>query len=209
MHAKKLPMELETKREIYSHEKGELLPIITYPSPILKKVAKPVKVFDETIKKLCQNMLYTMYQTPGIGLAAPQVGKPLRIFVLDVDYNRAESIGPSSEKSYTYENLNPLIFINPVIKSKEGEMTYEEGCLSLPGLYEEVKRFEKISVEFQDVEGQSQTMDATELLSVCIQHENDHLDGVVFLERLSFIKRNFLTKKYLKGQKRKKNSSHS
>ena len=121
-----------------------------------------------------------------------------------MDYNRVESIGPSSEKSYKYENLNPLVFINPVIKSKEGEMTYEEGCLSLPGLYEEVNRFEKISVEFQDVEGQSQTMNATELLSVCIQHENDHLDGVVFLERLSFIKRNFLTKSTSKGKKGRK-----
>ena len=202
-------MELETKRDIYSHEKGDLLPIVTYPSPVLKKIAKPVKVFDEKIKKLCQDMLYTMYQTPGIGLAAPQVGQSLRIFVLDVDYNRVESLGPSSEKNYKFENLNPLIFINPVIKNKEGQMTYEEGCLSLPGLYEEVNRFEKISVEYQDVEGKNHTMDATELLSVCIQHENDHLEGVVFLERLSFLKRNFLTKKYLKGQKRKKNSSHS
>lgn len=202
-------MELETKRSIYSHEKGDLLPIVTYPSPILKKVAKPVKVFDEKLKKLCQDMLYTMYQTPGIGLAAPQVGQSLRVFVLDVDYNREETIGPSGEKSYKFENLNPLVFINPVIINKEGQMTYEEGCLSLPGMYEEVTRFEKISVEFQDVEGHKYTMDAAELLSVCIQHENDHLEGVIFLERLSFIKRNFLTKKYLKGQKRKKNSSQS
>jgi peptide deformylase len=202
-------MELETKKETYSHKVGNLLPIVTYPSPILKKVAKPVKVFDEKIKQLCQDMLYTMYQTPGIGLAAPQVGQPLRIFVLDVDYTREEpSSDLNSEKSYRFENLNPLVFINPIIKNKEGQTTYEEGCLSLPGLYEEVNRFEKIIVEYQDINGQNKSMNATDLLSICIQHENDHLDGVVFLERLSFIKRNFLTKKYLKGQKKKKNSSH-
>ena len=155
-------------------------------------------------------MLYTMYQTPGIGLAAPQVGQSLRIFVLDVDYTREESSSEiNSEKTYKFENLNPLIFINPVIKNKEGQITYEEGCLSLPGLYEEVNRFESIVVDYQDVDGQNKTMSANELLSICIQHENDHLDGVVFLERLSFIKRNFLTKKYLKGQKRKKNASHN
>ena len=203
-------MEPETNRDIYPHKSGNLLPIVTYPSPILKKVAKPVKVFDQKIKKLCQDMLYTMYQTPGIGLAAPQVGQSLRIFVLDVDYTREESSSEiNSEKTYKFENLNPLIFINPVIKNKEGQITYEEGCLSLPGLYEEVNRFESIVVDYQDVDGQNKTMSANELLSICIQHENDHLDGVVFLERLSFIKRNFLTKKYLKGQKRKKNASHN
>ena len=149
-------------------------------------------------------MLYTMYQAPGIGLAAPQVGKSLRIFVLDIDYEREKITKADGKTEYKLTNLNPLIFINPTIKNKEGEMSYEEGCLSLPGLYEEVKRFESIVVEYQDLEGNSQQMTGTNLLSVCIQHENDHLDGVIFLERLSFIKRNFLTKKYLKGQKRSK-----
>ncbi|MEE2742627.1 MAG: peptide deformylase [Bdellovibrionota bacterium] len=195
---------METSKDENNIPEGELLKVIHYPSPILKKVAKPVKTFDKDLKKFCQDMLYTMYQAPGIGLAAPQVGKSLRIFVLDIDYEREKITKADGKTEYKLKNLNPLIFINPVIKDKEGEMNYEEGCLSLPGLYEEVKWFENIVVEYQDLEGNLQKMTGTDLLSVCIQHENDHLDGIIFLERLSFIKRNFLTKKYLKGQKRSK-----
>ena len=102
-----------------------------WPTLHQKKVAKPVKVFDQKIKKLCQDMLYTMYQTPGIGLAAPQIGQSLRIFVLDVDYTREETSSEiNSEKTYKFENLNPLIFINPIIKNKEGESLTKKGVLA-------------------------------------------------------------------------------
>jgi peptide deformylase len=180
---------------------GELLNIHTYPDPILTQVADEVTNFDENLKKLCKDMLYTMYHAPGIGLAAPQVGIGKRIFVIDVDYTREETSEGSGE--YTLSNFNPQIFINPVIKNKEGQISYQEGCLSLPGVYEDVKRFENISVDFQDTDGNSHSIDASELFSICIQHENDHLDGIVFIEKLSPLKRNFFKKKLIKAKKQK------
>lgn len=181
---------------------GEELRIYTYPSPILKEVAKPVEEFNSELEVLVKNMLFTMYQAPGIGLAAPQVGVSKRIFVMDIDFDREEVTNADGEEETRLSNFHPRVFINPVISNKEGEILYEEGCLSVPGIYEEVKRAEKIHVEYQDVKGNKHTLDADELLSICIQHENDHLDGIVFLERLSMIKRNFLTKKYMKKKKK-------
>ncbi|EQC43270.1 peptide deformylase [Bacteriovorax sp. Seq25_V] len=182
---------------------GELLPIFTMPAPVLKQVAKPVEVFDEDLKKLCKDMLYTMYHAPGIGLAAPQVGKSIRLFVMDIDYNREEITKADGSKDFALSDFQPKIFINPVIEKISGEILYEEGCLSVPGIYEEVSRSEHIKIKYQDINGDHHEMEAHELLSVCIQHENDHLDGIVFLERLSTLKRNFLTKKYLKAKKKK------
>ena len=185
---------------------GEILDIHTYPDPILTTVAKEVEEqeFNEDLKALCRNMLYTMYKAPGIGLAAPQIGIGKRIFVLDVDYHREETSEDSGE--YALSDFNPKVLINPVIKNKEGETTYQEGCLSLPGVYEDVKRFEKITVEYQNTEGEKMELEAEELLSICIQHENDHLDGIVFIDRLSGLKKNFFKKKLLK-LKRQKNQS--
>lgn len=180
---------------------GEKLKIFTYPAPILKKVAEPVQEFNNELKVLCMNMLHTMYHAPGIGLAAPQVGKSLRLFVMDIDFDREEINHPDGSVSYEITNQNPLIFINPIIKNINGELLYEEGCLSVPGIYEEVKRAESITIDYQDWNGESHTLEAEGLLSVCLQHENDHLDGIVFLERLSMLKKNFLTKKFLKQQK--------
>ena len=177
---------------------GNKLEIFTYPAPILKKVAKPVTEFNEELKKLCTDMLFTMYHAPGIGLAAPQIGESLRIFVMDIDFKREEVTRADGTKDFELSEFNPRIFINPVIEKVEGEILYEEGCLSVPGVYEEVKRTEKINVHYQDVQGNKHTIEADGLLSVCIQHENDHLDGIVFLERLSTLKRHFLTKRFLK-----------
>lgn len=177
---------------------GNKLEIFTYPAPILKKVAKPVTEFNEELKKLCTDMLFTMYHAPGIGLAAPQIGESLRIFVMDIDFKREEVTRADGTKDFELSEFNPRIFINPVIEKVEGEILYEEGCLSVPGVYEEVKRTEKINVHYQDVQGNKHTIEADGLLSVCIQHENDHLEGIVFLERLSTLKRNFLTKRFLK-----------
>ncbi len=182
---------------------GEDLKIYTYPSPVLKKIAEPVERFDGELKELCLNMLATMYRAPGIGLAAPQVGISQRLFVMDIDYKREKVTRSDGTVEFELSEFNPLIFINPIIENKKGEILYQEGCLSVPGIYEDVKRAESITVHFQDWEGNEHTLNAQELLSVCIQHENDHLDGIVFLERLSLIKRNLLTKKFLKKKKKK------
>jgi peptide deformylase len=157
--------------------KGSELPIHTFPDPVLKKVATEVTEFNQELKELCLNMLYTMYHAPGIGLAAPQIGLSKRIFVMDIDYDREETGEGSGE--YSLSNFNPKIFINPKIREKQGETTYQEGCLSLPGVYEDVKRFEKIVVDYQDTEGNHHSLEADDLLAICIQHENDHLDGIV------------------------------
>lgn len=182
---------------------GETLKVFTYPSPVLKKVAEPVTDFNDELKALCKNMLFTMYQAPGIGLAAPQVGVSKRLFVMDIDYNREKVTRADGTSDYELNNFNPLIFINPVIENKKGEILYQEGCLSVPGIYEDVKRAETVSVKFQDWDGNHHEINADQLLSVCVQHENDHLDGIVFLERLSLLKKNLLTKKYLKKKKKK------
>lgn len=181
---------------------GQMLDILTYPNPILKKIATPVEEFNDDLKTLCENLLHTMYMAPGIGLAAPQVGVSKRIFVMDIDFDREEVTNSEGRSEYRITNTNPLIFINPVIKNKNGEILFEEGCLSVPGIYEQVKRANEITVEYQDFDGNQQVIEASETLAVCIQHENDHLDGVVFLERLSLLKKNLLTKKYLKKKKK-------
>lgn len=184
----------------YVHS-GEKLKIYTFPAAVLKKVAEDVTEFDEDLEKLCMNMLYTMYEAPGIGLAAPQVGISKRIFVIDTMFDREKFLSPGGKEEFRLKNFAPLIFINPVIKNKAGETTQQEGCLSFPGLFEDVKRAENITVDFQRVDGSHDSIEASDLLSVCIQHENDHLDGVVFLDRLSFLKKSMLTKKFLKKKK--------
>lgn len=183
-------------------EEGQKLKIFTYPAPVLKKIAKPVIEFNDELAELCHNMLHTMYHAPGIGLAAPQVGISQRIFVMDIDFDREEVTRADGEIEHQYENLNPRIIINPEFDNKEGEILYEEGCLSVPGVYEQVKRAEKVTLHYQDVKGERHSLEAEGLLSVCLQHENDHLDGIVFLERLSMIKKNLLMKKFLKTKKK-------
>ena len=191
---------MEKILENYTLE-GEPLTIHTYPDPVLTKKAQAVTSFDSELKSLCKNMLFTMYKAPGIGLAAPQIGISKRIFVIDVDYKREETSEDSDE--YTLSDFNPMIFINPVIKVKNGMTTYQEGCLSLPGIYEDVKRAETIMVEYQDTDGNKLELEAKDLLSICIQHENDHLDGIVFIERLSSLKKSFFKKKLIKAKKLK------
>lgn len=193
---------METVTENYELA-GELLNIHTYPDPVLTTVAQAVapEEFNDELKVLCKNMLYTMYHAPGIGLAAPQIGVSKRIFVLDVDYSREETSEGSGE--FVLDNFNPMIFINPKFIYEVGETTYQEGCLSLPGVYEDVKRFENIKIEYQDTDGNTHQLDADELLAICIQHENDHLNGIVFIDRLSSLKKSFFRKKLIKDKKRK------
>ncbi len=149
-----------------------LLPILHYPDPRLHTRAKPVAVVDEGIRKLAADMAETMYAAPGIGLAATQVNVHQRLLVLDI----------SEDKSQLQ------VFINPEILSKEGACEGEEGCLSVPGIYETVKRSERVKVRALNLDGQPFEVETGGLLAVCLQHEIDHLDGKVFIEYLSRLK---------------------
>ena len=166
-----------------------LLPILCYPDPKLHKVAKPVQAVDARIKTLISEMLETMYEAKGIGLAATQVDVHERLIVIDVSEERDA----------------PLVLINPEVvwTSLETHLN-EEGCLSVPGIYDGVKRFDAIKVKALDGEGASRIVEADGLLSVCIQHEMDHLIGKVFVEYLSPLKRNRIKTKMLKAQREDK-----
>jgi len=155
------------------------LEILTLPDKRLKTVASPVTEFNEALSELANDMLQTMYEAPGIGLAATQVDQHIQLVVLDV----------SEEKN------EPLVLVNPVITEKLGVQSHEEGCLSVPGIYASVKRAEKISLSYQDLQGHSHEMKAEGLLAVCVQHEVDHLKGIVFLDHLSVLKRKLALKK--------------
>ena len=151
-----------------------ILPIVQYPDERLEKTALPVAEVTPEIRQLASDMAETMYAAPGVGLAAPQVGESLRLIVVDVSENK--------------DTL--LTLINPTIAGHGEELVLgEEGCLSLPGLYDEVKRYAEVEVAYTDLEGQSQTIIAQGLLAVCLQHEIDHLDGVVFIDHLSRLKK--------------------
>lgn len=186
----------------YKQGSNDLLNIFTYPDPVLTKVASEVTSFNNELKKLALDMLDTMYAAPGIGLAAPQVGISTRMLVLDIDFKFEDKTNSDGKVEKMVINKNPMVFINPVITSKDGKIKYQEGCLSLPKIFEDVDRFEKITLEYQDLEGNNQTMEAEGLLSVCLQHEIDHLDGIVFIDRLSRLKKSFCKKKLLKQKKK-------
>lgn len=186
--------------ENYTFE-GTELPILTYPHPILKKIAAPVTEFNQELEELAKNMIYTMYRAPGIGLAAPQVGKSIRLFVVDIDYDRKEITLPDGTEDTVLTDMHPMVFINPSFKNPAGEIIYEEGCLSLPGIYEEVTRANSITIEYQNLKGEHCSLEAEGTLAVCLQHENDHLDGKVFIDRISFMKRNMIKKKFEKKKK--------
>jgi peptide deformylase len=170
-----------------------LLNILHFPDPRLHKVAKPVAAVDARIKQLVSDMAQTMYDAPGIGLAATQVDIHERVVVIDLSDEQNEL----------------LVLINPEIVWASDEIqTFEEGCLSVPGVYDEVKRASEIKVQFLDQNGDAQSMDADGLLSVCIQHEIDHLNGKVFVERLSSLKQSRIRTKIAK-QKREQDSTVS
>lgn len=181
---------------------GEILKVFTYPSPVLKRKAEPVTDFNQEVQELCLNMIYTMYKAPGIGLAAPQVGISKRIFVIDTEYTREKVLTPEGNHEVQLKNLKPIVFINPIIKNKKGTVLHQEGCLSFPGIYENVKRAESLLIEYQDINGEKCELEVNELLSICIQHEYDHLEGIVFIDRLSLLKKNMLAKKFLKKKKK-------
>jgi len=162
-----------------------LLPILEFPDDRLRTVAKKVEAVDDEIRAILDDMLETMYEAPGIGLAATQVNVHKRMIVIDV----------SEEKN------DPLYLINPEITVLNGVEEMEEGCLSVPGIYEKVSRADNISIKALGYDGKSFVMDADELLAVCIQHEIDHLDGKLFVDYLSPLKRNRIKKKLEKHRK--------
>lgn len=164
-----------------------LLEILEYPDPRLREVAKRVEKVTPEIKKLCEDMAETMYAAPGVGLAANQVGVLLRIFVIDI----AGEDEPSELR----------VFINPDIYEKDGVQTWNEGCLSFPGVSEEIKRAEHVRVRALDANGKEFDLEADGLLAVAIQHENDHLDGVLMIDKLSALKKRMASRKMAKRQK--------
>jgi peptide deformylase len=162
-----------------------LLNILHYPDPRLRTVAVPVETVDDSIRKLASDMLETMYEAPGIGLAATQVNVHKRLLVCDV----------------SLDHDHPLCLINPELIATEGMEEMEEGCLSVPGIYDTVQRAELIRVRYLDLQGVSQVMEADELLAICIQHEMDHLDGKLFVDYLSILKQQRIRKKLEKQQR--------
>ena len=162
-----------------------LLHILRYPHPGLREKAQPITVFDESITKLAKDMLETMYEAPGIGLAATQVHEAKQLLVIDVSENKDQ----------------PLYIINPQLIDKSGEIVNEEGCLSFPGIYANVTRAEQVTLKYQDLDGEEHTLEAADLLAICIQHEMDHLDGKVFVDYLSSLKRNRIRKQLEKKQR--------
>ena len=162
--------------------------IVIEPDPILRKKSESVEKVDANLKKLLDDMLETMYSAPGIGLAAVQVGILKRLIVIDI----------SKEK----EKKNPLFLINPVITFKSKNFsTYEEGCLSLPGHFAEIERPAECHLNYVDYNGKKQEIKAEGLLATCIQHELDHLDGVLFIDYLSKLKKDMIIKKLIKHKK--------
>lgn len=163
-----------------------ILEILRYPDPRLQRVARPVTTFDERLRTLVRDMAETMYAAPGIGLAATQVDVHERVIVIDL--------------SETKDQLR--VFVNPkVIQASEERKVYEEGCLSVPGIYDEVERPDRIRVEAFDAEGRPFAIDADGLLAVCLQHEIDHLDGKVFVQYLSRLKQGRIRTKLAKAER--------
>jgi peptide deformylase len=161
-----------------------ILTIVTFPDPILSKKAREVDDVDGELKKLMEDMLETMYSAPGVGLAAPQVGLDKRIIVIDAGGD---------------ERREPILLANPEIVSCEGELVYEEGCLSLPEFREKIKRNEKVCVRGINEKGREAVYDAEGLLAIVFQHEIDHLDGILLINKVSGLKRDIYKRKVRKG----------
>ncbi|MGH6760533.1 MAG: peptide deformylase [Phyllobacterium sp.] len=160
-------------------------PLVILPDPLLRQASKPVERIDADIRKFSEDMLETMYDAPGIGLAAIQVGEPLRLLVIDV--------------SKEDEPNAPQVFINPeILWSSDERSVYEEGCLSIPDYYAEVERPAIIKAKYLDLDGKSREIEADGLLATCLQHEIDHLNGVLFIDHISKLKRDMVIRKFKK-----------
>ncbi|HEX5330618.1 peptide deformylase [Sulfuricurvum sp.] len=170
-----------------------ILPIITYPNKQLKTRSAEVTSFDQLLHRFLDDMYETMMSSNGIGLAAIQVANPIRALILCI---------PDEEGNQTQENL--LEIINPSICDPKGNTLYQEGCLSVPGFYEDVERYESLTLHYQNRHGESCTLEANDLLAIAIQHEMDHLEGKLFIEKLTYNRRKKFEKEYKKALKEKK-----
>lgn len=167
-----------------------VLEICKYPDPVLLKKAEPIKDIDPSLQKLIECMIETMYLAPGIGLAANQVGRPIRLIVFDV--------APKDQ------DRKPTVLINPEIIESEGEQTMEEGCLSVPEYFSDVKRSAKVRVRGLDIKGKPLEICGEGILATVLQHEIDHLDGILFIDRISALKRTLYKKRVQKKLKKEK-----
>ena len=160
-------------------------PLVLLPDPVLRAMSEPIERVDDEFRTLADDMLETMYDAPGIGLAAIQIGIPRRMLVIDCSGEEEEN--------------NPIVFINPeVVESSEERSVYEEGCLSIPDYYAEVQRPAEVTVDYVDRDGKEQQIKADGLLATCLQHEIDHLNGVLFIEHISKLKRDMVVRKFTK-----------
>jgi peptide deformylase len=163
--------------------------VLQFPDPRLKRASEPVEEIDDATRELASDMLEVMYDEPGIGLAAPQVGEPIRLIVVDTEWTEDGA------------DRAPLVLVNPEILESEGTIVWTEGCLSVPDFQAEVERSQKVRVRGLDLDGNEVTEDAEDLRAVCFQHEIDHLDGILFIDRISRLKRSLYVKKRKKALK--------
>lgn len=183
----------------------KILPLVIAPDPLLKQVSKPVEKIDPALQQLMRDMVNTMYAERGIGLAAVQVGVLKRVLVIDIDYEPEEHHhhDHGSCGGIHVKNTNPRYFVNPeIIESFGGISSYNEGCLSFPGAHSEVKRPKKVKVKYLDFDGKELVEEMDEILSTCIQHEMDHLNGITFVDHISKLKREMILNKMKKLHKK-------
>jgi peptide deformylase len=188
------------------------LKIFTFPDVVLSQKARPIERVEKSYFKIADDMLETMYEAPGIGLAANQVGILERLLVIDTEYDvrelselaEGEKIPEDGEvvDGQIISGKKPIIIINPQITYREGKASFKEACLSVPSFTSEVQRSEKIKLQYQDIDGLTKTLSAEGLMAVCIQHEIDHLEGTLFIDRLSTLKKEFAKKKLIKARQR-------
>jgi peptide deformylase len=173
-----------------------LLPIVEDPDPRLRQISSPVETVDDEVRALVADMFETMYAAPGIGLAAIQVGVPRRILVIDLQ----EPANPEDPESKPVKD--PRVFINPeIVEHSDQDVPYTEGCLSVPDQYAEVDRPDRIRAKWLDLDGKERNEEITGLLATCLQHEMDHLNGILFIDHLSRLKREMILKKLAKQRK--------
>ena len=172
-----------------------LRPVLQFPDPRLKRVSEPIEKITDEIRELARDMLEVMYDEPGIGLAAPQVGESIRLIVVDTEWPTDDE----DEEAPGAERRNPLVLVNPEIVHREGKIVWNEACLSVPDFSAEVERSERVVVRGTDLEGQPVEEEAEQLRAVCFQHEIDHLDGMLFIDRISRLKRSMYVKKRKKA----------
>lgn len=181
----------------------KILPLVIAPDPLLKQVSKPVEKVDDALRSFMDDMLQTMYAEAGLGLAAVQVGVLKRILVMDVDYDTDDHGHHHHDhhgcSGVHVKNTNPLFLVNPEIIEKSADLSsYNEGCLSFPGARAEVIRPTEVTVKFLDYNGKEQIMDMSGILATCVQHEIDHLNGIVFVDHISKLKRDMVLNKMKK-----------